>query len=178
MTRVKTARPTDVLVGDIMQRDVVTVTPATSVRQAIDQLLYHGISGMPVVRDDGKVVGVVSATDILRLAAQEAIEPAWVVAEEPPLETPPPDGYYGGDTAVQLTRPLLRRIAHPALEGYTVSDIMTPATFSVRESATLQELARFLQRAGVHRALVLREGRLAGIVGAMDIVRAVASSAP
>lgn len=175
MTMIETVR-LSVLVGDIMQRDVVTATPETSVRQAIDSLLYHGISGMPVVRDDGKVAGVVSATDILRLAAQEAVEPAWVVAEE--TGNAAPDGYYGADAAVHLTQPLLRRIAGSALEGYTVSDIMTPATFSVRENATLQELARFLQRAGVHRALVLKEGHLAGIVGAMDIVRAVAGAAP
>ena len=51
---------------------------------------------------------------------------------------------------------------------------MMPATFSVRPEATAAELARFLLRAGVHRALVFEGSKLVGIVTTMDVLRAVA----
>lgn len=55
-----------------------------------------------------------------------------------------------------------------------VRDIMTPATFSVRPEASLVELTRFLVQGGMHRALVLDDSALVGIVSSMDVVRAVA----
>lgn len=51
---------------------------------------------------------------------------------------------------------------------------MTPATFSVRPEASLAQLARFLVRGGIHRALVLEGSTLAGIVTPMDVVRVLA----
>lgn len=54
-----------------------------------------------------------------------------------------------------------------------VSDIMTHGTFSVRRNTTLAELARFLSKSNVHRALVVDDGELVGIVSMSDIVREV-----
>jgi CBS domain-containing protein len=59
-------------VRDIMQRKVITVSPSTSVREISQTLARESIGGVPVVDDDGKVVGVVSATDIVRATAQNA----------------------------------------------------------------------------------------------------------
>jgi CBS domain-containing protein len=56
-------------------------------------------------------------------------------------------------------------------------DVMTPATIHVRPTTCVRDLARFLVNARVHRALVVDEGRLMGIVSAFDIVQAVADEA-
>jgi CBS-domain-containing membrane protein len=58
--------------------------------------------------------------------------------------------------------------------GPCARDVMTPVTINVRSATSLPELARFLINAGVHRALVVDQGRLVGIVSALDIVEAVA----
>ena len=55
---------------------------------------------------------------------------------------------------------------------------MTPATVGVREEATLRELARFLLRAGIHRALVMEGGKLRGTATTMDVRRGVAGDVP
>jgi hypothetical protein len=60
------------------------------------------------------------------------------------------------------------------LDQLSVSDILTPVTFSVEGHATVAELADFLVRGKIHRALVQEDGRLEGIVTAMDVLRAVA----
>ena len=57
-------------VEEIMQREVVTVTPDTPVRDFLRLLVDAHISGVPVVADSGEIVGVVSATDVIRLGAE------------------------------------------------------------------------------------------------------------
>ena len=58
-------------VEDVMQREVVTVTPQTPVRTLLKRLVSAQISGVPVVTAEGEIVGVVSTTDVVRLGAGE-----------------------------------------------------------------------------------------------------------
>jgi CBS domain-containing protein len=56
----------------------------------------------------------------------------------------------------------------------TVSEIMTPVSFSVLPNTTAQELAEFLVRGRIHRAVVVSADRLVDIVTSNDVLRAVA----
>ena len=58
--------------SEIMSEDVVTVTPETSLREAIEVLRAEGITGVPVVSGE-TVVGVLSVNDVLEF---EAVTPA------------------------------------------------------------------------------------------------------
>jgi CBS domain-containing protein len=116
---------------DIMTVEVLTVPPEMPLTQLATLLDDHDISGAPVTDRDGRVVGVVSATDLVRRA----------------------------------------RLPNPA---GTVADIMTRGTVSVRPATTVPDLARFLVRSRLHRALVMEEGRLLGIVTAHDALAAMA----
>ena len=51
-------------VADLMRRDVVTVSPSTPIRDVVRLLRQHGISGAPVVDEDGNAVGVISESDL------------------------------------------------------------------------------------------------------------------
>jgi CBS domain-containing protein len=55
---------------DVMTRDVLTVRPTTLAREASGLLLDHKIGGLPVIDDDGRLVGMVTETDFLRVAHQ------------------------------------------------------------------------------------------------------------
>lgn len=57
---------TDLTAGDLMSRDLVSVSQETPMREAGRLLLLHQISGLPVVEADGTCVGVLSTTDFLR----------------------------------------------------------------------------------------------------------------
>ena len=52
-------------VADVMSRDLITVKPQTPIKEAIKILAEQRISGLPVVDDAGKLVGVISETDLL-----------------------------------------------------------------------------------------------------------------
>lgn len=64
-------------VGQIMSRPVITVTPDMTVQTAAALMLKHKIAGLPVV-EDGRVVGIITESDIFRMVAQ-----AWVEEKEP-----------------------------------------------------------------------------------------------
>jgi CBS domain-containing protein len=177
-------------VRDLMQRDVVTVTPRTTVAQLMRILSRHDITGVPVVDEGGSVVGVVSATDVMGLAEwpEAAVASAWRADEGAPKRPAPPDAeapltlpgepgeYFRAPDGRAWHFPLEKLpLMKARLETTPVEEIMTPATFHVRPDATLGELARFLVRSNVHRALVLEGSRLQGIVTSMDVVRAVAT---
>lgn len=57
-------------VRDIMTTDVVTVTPQTTIREAMEALSINHLSGVPVVRG-GRVIGVISMTDILTFIVED-----------------------------------------------------------------------------------------------------------
>lgn len=52
-------------VQDIMTKKVLTVRPETTVREVAEILVNHKISGVPVVEDDGRLVGIVSEGDLM-----------------------------------------------------------------------------------------------------------------
>ncbi len=58
-------------VAEIMTKDVVTATPATTFKDACDLLVAHGVSALPVVDDVGRVIGILSEADLVpRIAAE------------------------------------------------------------------------------------------------------------
>src|SRR5690606_8002776 len=132
----------------------------------------------------GKVLGVVSASDLVRLAAEEVEVPDGLERAErsfPPEELEEEGAeasWYSffADEAPELYAGL-EGIVESVFEEATVADIMTRAIFSVRPQATVQELARFLLRAGCCRALVMDAGRLAGVGTGQDVLRVVSDGA-
>src|SRR5512146_2051502 len=60
-----TMRTQTVQVGQVMTRDVVSVTPETPLKDVATLLVERGISGLPVRGEDGTVLGVLSEADLL-----------------------------------------------------------------------------------------------------------------
>jgi CBS domain-containing protein len=172
-------------VRDIMNADVVTVGPHATVRHLARLLADEEISGVPVVDDNGTLLGVVSATDVVRLAGEDAdvhIASAALPSDRATLPDPDGDeevdpdpyGFFLPEDSPFSGERLLDQFAEMGLDSVVVADIMTPVTFSVTPEATLKELADFLVRGRIHRAVVLRDERLLGIVTSGDVLRAVA----
>lgn len=139
------ARPATV--ADVMRRQVVSTPPDASVRELVDLLVRHGISGC-VVQEEGRLLGTVSTTDLLwlmdRLIPPDPGSPEWVSD------------------------------AREVLDRRRVRDIMTPDVFGVEADRSLEELSRFFSRTGLHRAPVLEQGELVGIVSVSDMLALLA----
>lgn len=170
-------------VREVMHTEVVTVSLDTSARQLARLLSDEEISGVPVLDGNGKLAGVVSQTDLVRLAAQESdihlsasalrgeAERLRDPDEEP--EEPDPYGYFLPEDTPFSVRSFLDALPESDFDTVTVGEIMTPAAFSVPPDMTLRELAGFLARGRIHRALVVEGERLLGIVTSNDVLRVV-----
>jgi CBS domain-containing protein len=175
-------------VRDLMTTDVVTLGPEMNLREATDALVQHHVSGAPVVTN-GRITGVVSATDLLEFTQSTPPVPAAgpEEAEVAELETPPeweegleaPAAYYiewwsdaGADVSERFRT--VRAPEWDLMAEHTVSEAMTRSLCAVQPDATVASAADYMARAGVHRVLVVEAGKLIGILTTTDFVRAVA----
>jgi CBS domain-containing protein len=139
-------------VEQIMRGEVVSVTPTTSLKDLARLLLERDISGVPVLDEGGKVLGVVSAGDILVKTSA-----AFGLREHPS------NWLFGDDD-----REALKRGAQTAAEA------MSRPAITVDPRCTVAEAARIMVKQSVNRLPVVEHGKLVGIVTRDDIVRAFA----
>jgi CBS domain-containing protein len=147
-------------VADLMTRDVLTVKPTTPLSDAIKLLVDRHISGLPVVDDGGKLVGVISESDLM-----------W---REKGLDLPPHILFL--DSVIYLENPLKHeRDLHKVL-GQTVGEVMTDRPISITIDTSLPMAARIMHDKKIHRLPVVdAEDRPIGILTQSDIVRAIAA---
>ena len=171
-------------VRDIMQSKVVTVTPDATARDLARLLADEQISGVPVLDGAGRLVGVVSSSDLVRLTAEESDLGLGAVAfagradgglePEDEAEDADPYGFFLPEDAPLAEQAMLAGLPESHMETTTVEDIMTPVTFTVEPDTPVRELCDFLARGRIHRAVVVSDRRLEGIVTSADVLRAVA----
>ena len=144
---------------DVMVRDVVTVSPEDDIADVIKLLAEHDISALPVVDDDGHVVGVISEADLIH---REEIStgkhrPWWLEALTP---------------ASTLANEFAKS------HGRRVSELMSTDVVSASEDTSLGQIATLLEKHRIKRIPILRDGRLVGIVSRANLIQALASSLP
>lgn len=143
-------RTQTVQVGQVMTRDVVSVTPETPIKDVATLLVERGISGLPVCGADGAVVGVLSEADLL-------------------VKQGGPQRSSGG-----LFSWLVDTAAAPdvaKLRAHTAGEAMTSPAITVDAATPVAEAARTMVELGVNRLPVVDDGKLAGIVTRADLVR-------
>ena len=168
---------------DIMTRDVLTVGPTTTLREAADLLATRHIGGVPVV-EGTRLLGVVSANDILAFAAAAADEPREAPADDVDDWIEPGGGELPARWLASLVEPveLDAELADAPdgpspLDRHTVAEVMTRRVVALPPDADAVTAAARLRTADVHRVLVVDGDRLLGIVTTTDITRAVADRA-
>ena len=147
-------------VAEIMTREPIVVTPTTPLKEAIQVLAERHISGLPVVDEQGVLVGVISESDLM-----------W---QETGAEPPPYVMVL--DSIIYLQNPhKYEQEIHKAL-GQTVGEVMTSHVITIRSNKSLPEAAQALQQKQVHRLPVVDDaGKLIGILTRGDIIRAMAA---
>jgi CBS domain-containing protein len=151
----------DVKVREIMSTAVHHVSPSLRLVDLESQLSSQRISGAPVI-ERGKVVGIVSRSDIEQALSQERVKTAAAATY-----------YQQTDLAGEQAAAGPVDPSGPALESLrksTVRDVMTREVISVEGDDSVVEAARWMKRRRIHRVLVIEEGRLLGIVSSFDIV--------
>lgn len=146
-------------VADVMTLNIVTVRPSASVREVARILLDHRISAVPVVDEQDRPVGIVSEGDLLRRVetGTETKRSWWLDLLSDPE-----------DRALRFVRE----------HGHTAEQVMSRELITTTEEADLAEVARLLEKHGIKRLPVLRDGRIVGVVSRADILRGFASAEP
>ncbi|MGZ9929195.1 CBS domain-containing protein [Streptomyces sp. NC-S4] len=130
-------------VADLMTDEVVSVAPVTAFKDVVKLLAQYDISGVPVLDDEDRVVGVVSRTDLLAHAAG------------PHAVDPDTDRRNGSGTGPP-----------------TAGDVMSAPAVTVHAEETVADAARLMTRRSIERLPVVDvEDRLVGIVTRRDLLR-------
>lgn len=164
------------MLKDIMTREVVTVSPESTLRETIEILRAENVHGAPVVQA-GQVIGVVSASDILDFEAQTPTIPLERQDSEPWSAAAP--SFFSDaweDLGIEVAERFSAEDAHDwdVLGDHVVGDVMTRGLFALPPDTPLDLAGMYMTRRGIHRVLVMEGMRLLGIASASDFVRAVA----
>jgi CBS domain-containing protein len=143
-----------------MTTEVVTVTPETPLSEFARMCVEDGISGAPVVTVDGRLVGIVSRTDLLEHLlevghegrAGEGLRGLFLLGEE----------------SLDVREGMASRSEIESLGQ--VSDILEPEVLTVAPDLPLAEVARRMWEKRVHRVVVVEGGRVAGILTSLDLL--------
>ena len=147
-------------VAEIMTTDPVTVSPETSLQEAIQILAERDISGLPVVDKQGQLIGVISETDL-----------TWQATG---VDTPPYIMFL--DSIIYLQNPAKHNEeVHKAL-GQTVGEAMSENPATVQPNQLVREAARIMHEKKVRRLPVVNEqSELVGMITQGDVIKMMAS---
>ncbi|WP_164699667.1 HPP family protein [Modestobacter sp. KNN46-3] len=132
-------------VRDVMTPEVVTVGPDTSAKYAAEVMAERGFAALPVVGEDGAVIGIVAEADVLRDRLPP--DPRLHLRRSPVPDTPP---------------------------ALLVRGVMTTSVRTVPVTADVSDVARLFVDARLRSVPVLDGERLAGIVSRRDLLRPLA----
>ncbi len=155
--------PGSVVAADIMTRSLVTTRPDEDLKDAEDLLIEHRVSGLPVV-DEGKLVGVLSRSDIARI---EVLMKSL-------------DGLVWDRLNWEIQADGFRHTPGPEFEGFRgrigklkVRDAMSDQLVTCSPQTPIREIAAEMWRRHVHRIIVVEGSKPLGIVSSLDLARLV-----
>jgi len=142
---------------DVMVSPVITVKQSCTVREVAKIFIEQRISGVPVVDDQGKLVGIVSEGDLMhRSEADTERKRSWWLHALTPDETLAAD--------------------YVKAHACRVADVMTRHVITAAPDTPLREIAALLEKNSVKRVPIMENGHLVGIVSRANLVQAVAST--
>ncbi len=153
------------LASDIMQTDLVTARPTEPLRDLERRLVDRDVGGVPVVNDDGRLVGVITRSDFVRV-------PAVLESLERYIETRMSEaGSMAVTTSVDPAAD-----SHDGMLDMPASAAMTAPAVMCNVTDGVGEIASLMLEKHVHRIAVVDENEApVGIISSLDLVRALMS---
>jgi CBS domain-containing protein len=144
---------------DVMTDGVVCLHVSASVFEAAELMVGAGVSAVPVIDGEGKVVGIVSEADLMRRAEiGTTARKSWL------------SRFLASDAAS----------AHQFVQSHSrrVAEVMTKEVVTAAEDTELGKLAELMETHGIKRIPIVRDGEVLGIVSRADLLRALLSQEP
>src|SRR5215471_11364264 len=143
---------------DVMSTPVFGAAPQITVQHVARMMINHRVSGIPIIEEDGRLIGIITEGDLLRRAetGTERQRSRWSERFLP-----------NSRLAADYVKSHARRVA----------DIMTRDLVTVEKCATLAEIAGLMEQHRIKRVPVVHDGKLVGIVSRADLLRILTSGA-
>jgi|YelNatPaOPRAMG01_1025707.scaffolds.fasta_scaffold06838_3 CBS domain-containing protein len=145
---------------DLMKKDVVCFSPEDSIFHVAKTFSLKNISGAPVVKD-GRIVGIISETDLIKFIKMQAIEPAH------------PEFGLSLSLVDLLRRYISMRKELKNIGKVKVGDVMNKHVVCVSPETSLPEVAEIMDKYDIHRVPVVENGKLVGIISRSDLIRSL-----
>ena len=146
-------------VRDVMQTDVPTVAPHDSVETVLHLLRDHERTGLPVVNEGGRCVGIVTEADLV------------LADDERDLRLPHMISLFGGVVFLEPLSRFEERLRKAVAAD--VSDMMTRDPVTVDADADVREAARLIAEKDHDQLPVVEHGRYVGVVTRLDVLEAL-----
>lgn len=140
---------------DIMTPNPITTRPETSIGDAVKVLLENKFNGMPVINDQGNLMGIICQSDL--------------VAQQQRLEVPSVFTLLDGFIPLPGWKKAER--AFEKMSALTVGEAMTKNPVSITPETGIDEVASLMVKAKYYSLPVVSDGKVIGIVGKEDILR-------
>jgi CBS domain-containing protein len=150
-------------VRQIMDADPVTVAPTASIEEVVRLMRERELPGLPVVEDDGTLVGIVTESDLV------------IPDEQGDLHLPHYLQIFGGFVFVESLEHFEERLRKAT--AATAADMMSGDPTTVTPDASVGEAARIISESGHNRLPVVEGDRLVGVVTRVDVLGALAAGA-
>lgn len=142
---------------DIMTRDPLTAGLQTDISDAAAVLLKNDINGLPVMDEDGKLVGILCQSDLVSLQKKFPLPSVFTFL----------DGFLPLSSMSAMEREIQK------ISASTVEDAMTPSPVTVDVETPVDEIAGLMVDKKFHSLPVMEDGKLVGMVGMKDVLKTV-----
>ncbi|MCL7411273.1 MAG: CBS domain-containing protein [Methanosarcinaceae archaeon] len=150
-------------VKDVMNLNVIFCRPDDEISNATKLLKEHDISGLPVV-EDGKVVGIVTEADVLKLLEVPDHGGLWLPSPFEVIEIPIRELINWEETKRMLTD----------IGSRPIRDIMESEVYTISAGSSIETASSMMIKHKVNRLPVLDDEKLVGIITRGDIIRGLA----
>lgn len=154
--------------ADIMSRGVVSVEATESIQDAMRIMTEHHVSGVPVVDETNRCIGVISTSDIVSYveADQEALEG----------QIPRTENWFNPETQKWEESTFSAEMLGE-YDLVPVDEVMTSDPLTVHPELPVVHVAQSMMEHGIHRVFVVNDDkRINGVISALDFVQLVAES--
>ncbi len=149
-----------ILAQDIMSKNIISVKDTTPIKELAATLFKNNISGVPVMNEQDKVIGVVTENDLIDQNKKIHIPTAISFL----------DGFFLLGSPKKMEEELKK------MAGITAGDICSKELISVNPETPLEDIATIMAENKIHTLPVIDNEKLVGIIGKGDIIRAIATS--
>lgn len=143
------------IASDIMSTGVVTVKKDTPLKDLAAILYQRHINGVPVVDDDGKLIGIICESDLIRKDRKLHIPTVFTLL----------------DGLIFLERPKKMEEEIRRLGASVVEDLYSRDVITVDERTPIEEIATIMSEKKAYTIPVMDGDRIVGIIGKADLIR-------